>query len=66
MARKRRGRVTYVVTADGPEPADDRRHPIDHEHYVDKQLRAVAEPVLALLGQGFEDAAGSRRQLSLF
>ena len=66
MAGKTRGRVSYVITTDGPEPADDRRHPSDHEHYVEKQLRAVAEPVLALLGQDFDDVAGSRKQLSLF
>ena len=66
MAGKRRGRVAYVITTDGPEPADDRRHPIDHEHYVEKQLRAVAEPVLALLGQDFDDVSGSKKQLSLF
>jgi DNA polymerase-2 len=66
MAGKRRGRVAYVITTDGPEPADDRRHPIDHEHYVERQLRAVAEPVLALLGQDFDDVSGTRKQLSLF
>ena len=66
MAGKRSGRVAYVITTDGPEPADDRRHPIDHEHYVERQLRAVAEPVLALLGQDFDDVSGSRKQLSLF
>jgi DNA polymerase II len=66
MAGKRKGRVAYVITTDGPEPTDDRRHPIDHEHYVEKQLRAVAEPVLALLGQDFDDVSGSRKQLSLF
>ncbi len=66
MAGKRRGRVAYVITTDGPEPADDRRHPIDHEHYVERQLRAVAEPVLALLGQDFADVSGSSKQLSLF
>jgi len=62
----RRGRVAYLITTGGPEPADDRRHPIDHEHYVEKQLRPVAEPVLALLGQDFADVSGSRKQLSLF
>jgi DNA polymerase-2 len=66
MAGKTRGRVAYVITTDGPEPADDRRHPIDHEHYVDKQLRPVAEPVLALLGQDFADVSGARKQLPLF
>ncbi len=63
---KTRGRVAYVVTRGGPEPAEDRRHPIDYEHYIDRQLRAVAEPVLLLLGQGWADASGSRKQLSLF
>jgi DNA polymerase-2 len=66
MAGKRRGRVAYVITTDGPEPADDVQHPIDHEHYVDKQIRAVAEPVLALLGQDFALVSGASRQLSLF
>jgi len=63
---KTRGRVAYVVTSDGPEPAFDRRHPIDHEHYVERQLRAVAEPVLLLLGQDFDDVSGAKKQLSLF
>ena len=63
---KTRGRVAYVVTRDGPEPASDLRHPIDYEHYVERQLRAVAEPVLLLLGQDFDDVSGARRQLSLF
>ena len=63
---KTRGRVAYVVTRDGPEPAEDRRHPIDYEHYVERQLRAVAEPVLLLLGQDWDDVSGARKQLSLF
>jgi DNA polymerase-2 len=66
MAGKTRGRVAYVITTSGPEPADERQHPIDHEHYVERQLRAVAEPVLALLGQDFDDVSGARRQLRLF
>jgi len=66
MARRRRGRVAYVITTAGPEPADDQRNPIDHEHYVDKQVRAVAEPILALLGLEFARVVGDERQLSLF
>jgi DNA polymerase-2 len=63
---KRSGRVAYVITTDGPEPADDRRHPLAYEHYVDRQVRAVAEPVLTLLGQDFADVSGASKQLSLF
>ena len=44
----------------------DRASPIDYEHYVERQLRAVAEPVLTLLGLDFDDASGARKQLSLF
>jgi DNA polymerase-2 len=63
---KTRGRVAYVVTTAGPEPADARRHPIDYGHYVERQLRAVAEPVLALVGQDWDEVTGAKRQLSLF
>jgi DNA polymerase-2 len=66
IAGKTRGRVAYVVTLAGPEPAADRRHPLDYEHYVEKQVRAVAEPVLALLGLEFGRVVGDDRQLSLF
>ncbi len=63
---KKRGRVAYVITTAGPEPADDRRSPLDYVHYVEKQVRPVAEPVLALLGLDFARVAGTERQLSLF
>jgi DNA polymerase-2 len=66
MARSRRGRVAYLITTAGPEPADDRRSAIDHEHYVDRQVRAVAEPILALLGLEFAKVVGDEHQLSLF
>jgi DNA polymerase-2 len=69
-ARKRVGgagrRIAYVLTREGPEPADERKSPLDHEHYVQKQVRPVAEPVLALLGLEFDQVIGDRRQLSLF
>jgi len=61
-----RRRIAYVVTRRGPEPESLRTSPLDHEHYVQKQVRPVAEPVLALLGQDFDEVIGARRQLSLF
>ena len=66
MGRRTRGRIAYVVTVDGPEPAEERRHPLDYDHYVEKQIRPVAEPVLGLLGLDFAKVVGSDRQLSLF
>jgi DNA polymerase II len=58
--------ISYVVTTAGPEPLDNRRHPLDREHYVMKQVKAVAEPVLETLGLDFERVIGDSRQAELF
>ncbi len=58
--------VTYVMTAAGPEPADGRSSPLDYEHYLEKQVRPVADPVLEILGLDFAELAGGARQLGLF
>ncbi|HMK86263.1 MAG TPA: DNA polymerase II, partial [Steroidobacteraceae bacterium] len=50
--------IRYLVTTAGAEPLDHLEHPIDREHYVEKQVRAVAEPVLEALGLDFERVIG--------
>ena len=68
-ARKSRLRsrvVSYLITAAGPEPLDALEHAPDREHYVDKQVRPVAEPVLAALGLDFDRVVGDDDQLTLF
>jgi DNA polymerase-2 len=57
--------ISYVITTAGPEPLDNVRHPIDREHYVVKQVKPVAEPVLATLGLDFERVIGDIRQFDL-
>jgi DNA polymerase-2 len=65
--KRRPGRlISYVMTASGPEPTEEIESALDHEHYVQKQVRPVAEPVLALLGLDFDRVVGDDRQLSLF
>lgn len=58
--------VAYVMTTEGPEPASDRRHALDYEHYIEKQVRPVAEPVLSLLGLDFDSVLGHGAQARLF
>jgi DNA polymerase-2 len=58
--------VSYLVTTAGPEPMDNVQHPIDREHYVWKQVRPVAEPVLETLGLDFEQVIGDSRQIELY
>jgi len=58
--------ISYVITTAGPEPIDNVRHPLDREHYVQKQMRPVSEPVLAALGLNFEQVIGDSRQIDLY
>ena len=58
--------ISYVITTAGPEPIDNIKHPLDREHYVIKQIKPVAEPVLATLGLDFEQVIGDSRQMDLY
>ena len=58
--------VSYCMTVAGPEPLAELRSPIDYQHYLDKQLRPVAEPVLAQMHLDFAKVIGDDRQLDLF
>lgn len=58
--------VAYLVTSAGPEPLDALQHEPDREHYVDKQIKPVAEPVLGALGLEFARVIGDDRQMGLF
>ncbi len=57
--------VSYVMTTGGPEPLGEEQNPLDREHYVMKQVKPVAEPVLATLGLDFDRVIGDARQLDL-
>jgi DNA polymerase-2 len=57
--------ISYVMTTAGAEPIDNVKHPLDREHYVEKQVKPVAEPVLEALGLEFERVIGDRRQMEL-
>jgi DNA polymerase-2 len=58
--------ISYVMTTSGAEPLDNVQHPLDREHYVVKQVKPVAEPVLASLGLNFETVIGDNRQAEMF
>jgi len=58
--------IAYVMTQAGPEPTDRITAPYDLEHYIEKQVRPVAEPVLAALGLDFAQVVGDDRQMGLF
>ena len=55
--------IAYVVTVKGPEPVNERKSPIDREHYLEKQLAPACDVVLSLLGTSFEREAGLQGSL---
>lgn len=61
---QRRGRIAYLITVNGPEPAEYLQSPIDYQHYIDKQLRPIAEAILPLVGRDFDSLCSD--QLGLF
>ncbi len=59
-----RGRIEYVITLSGPEPKEYQKSEIDYQHYIDKQLKPVAEAILPFIGIDFKTL--SEPQLGLF
>ncbi|WP_341665201.1 DNA polymerase II [Vibrio sp.] len=48
-----KGRIEYVITVNGPEPLEYLKSPINYQHYIDKQLKPVAEAILPFVGINF-------------
>jgi len=57
------GAVDYLMTTTGPEPAGALRSPIDHGHYLDKQLAPACDVVLPFLGTSFDAITGAQKPL---
>jgi len=65
MLGKEVGEVYYIMTMRGPVPVQQEHKDIDYVHYIDKQIRPIADSALPLLGKSF-DAIYGIRQRSLF
>lgn len=65
MINKTSGTVEYVITKRGPIPIELNPTDIDYQHYIDKQLKPIADSVLGLLGESFDSIVKSP-QLNFF
>ncbi|MBE1300598.1 MAG: DNA polymerase II [Alteromonadaceae bacterium] len=61
---QRKGWIKYVITTNGPEPLDYIESQIDYEHYVEKQIRPIAEGILPFINLDFDQITSA--QLGLF
>ncbi len=58
--------IEYYITLDGPEPAQELKNRIDYAHYIDKQIKPIANTILDFYGLSFEEVLEGRKQTSLF
>tara|TARA_Y100000590_G_scaffold259270_1_gene290985 strand:+ start:49476 stop:51797 length:2322 start_codon:yes stop_codon:yes gene_type:complete len=58
-------RISYIITRRGPVPIELDHSDIDYQHYIDKQIRPLAEDVLWLKEKSFDDII-TGDQLKLF
>jgi DNA polymerase-2 len=58
--------IQYVITTEGPEPIELLKHKPDYDHYVDKQLKPIADTILSVSGKSFDDMLKNSTQSSLF
>jgi len=65
IGRDKTGIIEYVMTVDGPEAIEAIKHKIDYDHYINKQLRPIADSILIFFGKKFEDFL-NKEQKSLF
>lgn len=58
-----KGWISYLITTNGPEPIEYQHSPIDYDHYVEKQLKPVADGILPFVGLDFDALISNQGQL---
>lgn len=58
--------IEYCITTDGPEPIQKLKHKLDYDHYIEKQIKPIANQILALFNKEFDDLIKDNKQAKLF
>ena len=61
---QKRTKIRYVMTTTGPQVVEYCSQPLDYDHYIEKQIRPIADSILPAIGGDFESLAS--QQLGLF
>ncbi len=59
------GIIEYYLTVNGPEEISTRKSKIDYEHYIEKQIKPIADSVLVFFGKDFDELVNKSRQMKL-
>ena len=55
--------ISYVITVNGAQTNDMISSPLDYNHYIDKQIRPIAESILPSIGLDFNDIVDDQMML---
>ncbi len=58
--------IEYVLTTDGPEPISQIKHKLDYKHYIEKQIKPIANQVLSLFDKDLDEVLQGSKQATLF
>jgi len=62
LGRESVGKISYVMTTDGPEPIEKIESKFDYDHYIEKQVKPIADSVLVFLKKKFEDVLEGKQK----
>jgi len=57
--------IDYVMTENGPEPIQKQESKIDYEHYIEKQIKPLADSILYFYDKNFDEVIKGSSQTSL-
>lgn len=57
--------IEYLITKEGPVPVELVKSNIDYDHYIDRQLKPIADSLLLLTGKSFDEIINPK-QLNFF
>ncbi len=57
--------ISYVMTIEGPEPVGQVKHDLDYDHYIEKQLKPIADSILTFIDKSFDEVMKNSKQTGL-
>ncbi len=55
--------VRYYITLEGPQPVEKHTAPLDYDHYIEAQLRPIADSILEWINLDFESIVSGQQDL---
>lgn len=65
VGREKPGLIEYVMTVNGPEIIEENPSKLDYDHYIEKQIKPIADSILSFQDKSFDDLIAKHKQTDL-